>query len=295
VAILLLWNAAASFSIHPHYLAYFNELAGGPEGGAKWLIDSNLDWGQDAERVREVYAAHSPVPVLIDPGGPVSGRIAVSLSHLVGLDPGDAARHAWLRDNFTPIATIGHSWEVFDVAERDLRRCCSQLPLALGAAELDGDLALMGEPFGGGDGVAVLAADKLNDGMLGARWADAARTEPPRPAPVRAWFGVAWSVPHDVGRVVAFPGLVRGGAAPQPRRFLAMDYVFQAWDGGRWRDIPGTRVAGNRSPRIEHLVAPALRTSRVRLLVERERNDRGEAAPAGVFRAACVELAVYPK
>jgi len=33
--------------IHPHYLAYFNELAGGPRNGYKTLVDSNLDWGQD--------------------------------------------------------------------------------------------------------------------------------------------------------------------------------------------------------------------------------------------------------
>lgn len=31
----------------PYYLAYFNELAGGPANGYKFLVDSNLDWGQD--------------------------------------------------------------------------------------------------------------------------------------------------------------------------------------------------------------------------------------------------------
>lgn len=38
------WGSAA---IHPHYLAYFNQLAGGPEGGYRHLADSSLDWGQD--------------------------------------------------------------------------------------------------------------------------------------------------------------------------------------------------------------------------------------------------------
>lgn len=33
--------------IHPHYLAYFNELGGGPRNGVKNLVDSNLDWGQE--------------------------------------------------------------------------------------------------------------------------------------------------------------------------------------------------------------------------------------------------------
>ena len=33
--------------VHPHYLAYFNEPAGGPRDGYRRLVDSSLDWGQD--------------------------------------------------------------------------------------------------------------------------------------------------------------------------------------------------------------------------------------------------------
>lgn len=36
-----------SVRFHPHHLAYFNELAGGPVNGHAHLIDSNIDWGQD--------------------------------------------------------------------------------------------------------------------------------------------------------------------------------------------------------------------------------------------------------
>lgn len=39
--------------IHPHYLSYFNMLAGGPNGGRDILVDSNVDWGQDLLRLRE--------------------------------------------------------------------------------------------------------------------------------------------------------------------------------------------------------------------------------------------------
>ena len=35
------------FAMYPHYLAYFNPLAGGPGNGYKHLVDSSLDWGQD--------------------------------------------------------------------------------------------------------------------------------------------------------------------------------------------------------------------------------------------------------
>jgi len=44
---LLAWFAWASFSSHPRYLSYFNELGGGPSHGWLYLSDSNIDWGQD--------------------------------------------------------------------------------------------------------------------------------------------------------------------------------------------------------------------------------------------------------
>lgn len=53
---LLLWLLAANLWIYPHYLAYFNELVGGPANGHRYLLDSNIDWGQDLLRLR-AYAA----------------------------------------------------------------------------------------------------------------------------------------------------------------------------------------------------------------------------------------------
>jgi hypothetical protein len=47
VAALLFWHVGESAYIAPHYLAYFNELAGGPSRGYEHLVDSSLDWGQD--------------------------------------------------------------------------------------------------------------------------------------------------------------------------------------------------------------------------------------------------------
>lgn len=288
---LLLWLAVASWRVHPHYIPYFNELAGGPDNGWRWLIDSNLDWDQDRERVRNLYARQSPVPVLIDPSGPVAGRIAVGLSNLVGRDPESSRRHAWLRDNFQPVATIGYSWRIFDVTEADLTRCCAALPAVRAVDRLADDLALRGVPFAGGDGVEVRFVERINDGTLGDNGAaDPARTVPPRPHPVRAWFGVEWGAPQEVGRVAAFPSF--GSRGPMSRRFLALDYVFQFWDGEGWRDFPGTRVTGNGSVVLEHRFPP-VRTRRIRLLIERQRNDRGAEADSGGFRAACLELAAY--
>src|SRR5262249_37711373 len=45
-------------SIHPHSLAYFNELVGGPEGGHAHLEGSNIDWGQDLLRLKRWLDEH---------------------------------------------------------------------------------------------------------------------------------------------------------------------------------------------------------------------------------------------
>lgn len=43
----LVWFVVESLSIRPHYLAYFNQVAGGPGRAYRHLVDSSLDWGQD--------------------------------------------------------------------------------------------------------------------------------------------------------------------------------------------------------------------------------------------------------
>ncbi len=45
--LLLAAQAAESFSIRPHYLAFFNQAAGGPARAYRLAVDSSLDWGQD--------------------------------------------------------------------------------------------------------------------------------------------------------------------------------------------------------------------------------------------------------
>jgi len=45
--------------IHPHYLAYFNWVSGGPDRVPVRLIDSNLDWGQDLVGLRAWCREHA--------------------------------------------------------------------------------------------------------------------------------------------------------------------------------------------------------------------------------------------
>lgn len=43
---LLLWLALGTAGVYPHFLTYFNEFVGGRDNGYKYVVDSNLDWGQ---------------------------------------------------------------------------------------------------------------------------------------------------------------------------------------------------------------------------------------------------------
>jgi hypothetical protein len=49
--------AAESLWRWPNYLAYFNQLAGGPSHGYRHLVDSSLDWGQDLPALKQWLVA----------------------------------------------------------------------------------------------------------------------------------------------------------------------------------------------------------------------------------------------
>jgi hypothetical protein len=142
VLALALRNAIA---IHPDTLTYFNAIAGGPARGGEWLLDSNLDWGQDLYRVPEAVAAIDPDAPLyllywghVDPAlygihyrllplQPVEGIVAVSENFLRGYSYLTVAADgtmigvlgenaAWLRDR-EPAARLG-SILVYDTRAR---------------------------------------------------------------------------------------------------------------------------------------------------------------------------------
>jgi len=62
VALGSLWLVVGTVRMWPHFLPYFNELAGGPEGGAFYLDDSNIEWGQAFYAVADYLAAHPGEP-----------------------------------------------------------------------------------------------------------------------------------------------------------------------------------------------------------------------------------------
>lgn len=105
-SVMLLWSAGSSIAVCPWNLAYFNEIAGGPENGAKHLLGSNLDWGQSLialDRWNRARADSKPLYVsysgLFDPSDvgifcrpvsgndtPPSGWYAISMNRLHGYE-----------------------------------------------------------------------------------------------------------------------------------------------------------------------------------------------------------------
>jgi len=77
VFILFAWYIGSSLSTFPHYIPYYNELAGGTKEGHKIAADSNYDWGQDFYRL--LHFIENP------PGG---GKIEkIHLDYFGGEDP----------------------------------------------------------------------------------------------------------------------------------------------------------------------------------------------------------------
>jgi 4-amino-4-deoxy-L-arabinose transferase-like glycosyltransferase len=142
VAVILIWQCVSVVRVYPSLLAYFNEAAGGPENGAHYVVDSNLDWGQDLRRLQAFvktqgiekiavnYFGTSSVPYELGEKlvpwrselGPHRGWLAVSVTVLklahARWDPtlGHKAEDSyhWLQGR-EPVAKIGYSISVYDL------------------------------------------------------------------------------------------------------------------------------------------------------------------------------------
>ena len=60
LAVLVIWHIAENLANYPSYIAYFNESIGSKRNADKFLIDSNLDWGQDLRRLDQ-WCRHNDV------------------------------------------------------------------------------------------------------------------------------------------------------------------------------------------------------------------------------------------
>jgi hypothetical protein len=139
----LLWYPVASATIWPDYLAYFNEFAGGADSGYRYLVDSNLDWGQDLKGLKRFmddrgidrvylsyfgtdspgrygiqydwlpsYELKNPDPSRTTIDLKRQRYLAISVTNLQGVYMEPYTMFRWL-DRYTPVAKIGHSIFVY--------------------------------------------------------------------------------------------------------------------------------------------------------------------------------------
>ena len=64
-----------AFAIFPDYLSYFNSASGGPQNGHRWLIDSNIDWGQDLPALKRYMTDNGVTTIKLGYFGRVDPRI----------------------------------------------------------------------------------------------------------------------------------------------------------------------------------------------------------------------------
>lgn len=141
---LLGWYLLENLLVFPFYLTYFNQIAGGPSGGHIYVVDSNLDWGQDAKRLANWIDANKVTKISLDYFGwadagyylgnkyvwinagkyksvkefladnPSGGYIAISKSFFMGSRGNSKTSYAWL-DSYKPIVDIGNSIFVWHI------------------------------------------------------------------------------------------------------------------------------------------------------------------------------------
>ncbi len=150
LALILVVQTAESAAIYPDYLSFFNTVSGGSAHGARYLLDSNIDWGQDLKRLKDyldanrvesvclMYFGMAPpsyygiTSVSLPQTADIEARkelncvaaISVTLLHDLYLSPGS---YSWLRQ-LTPRARIGQSIYIYDLRQdrrREGRLYCS--------------------------------------------------------------------------------------------------------------------------------------------------------------------------
>lgn len=143
--LLIFWQVVSILKIFPHFLAYANELVGGPDKLYLYTVNSNLDWGQDLRRLKKWVNENKIEKIYLDyfgGGNPnyyleekyerwwgqrnpkeitKGSFLAVSATALQG-GRGLPAKgfdqewgyYCWL-NNYSPIAKIGYSIFVFKI------------------------------------------------------------------------------------------------------------------------------------------------------------------------------------
>ena len=136
VGALIISQATSSVAAHPDYLAYFNLLAG--ERPDEILVDSDLDWGQDLDRLSKLLreldvqdlslcyfgsadiTQHGlPRVRRLQPDAPVTGWVAIStFCYRMGNAIPPYTGYRWL-GAYQPVRMAGRSIRLYYIPEKD--------------------------------------------------------------------------------------------------------------------------------------------------------------------------------
>ncbi|MEI6083876.1 MAG: glycosyltransferase family 39 protein [Verrucomicrobiota bacterium] len=128
---LVAWQAVVVVVAYPLYLQFFSEAVGGARNGERYFVDSNYDWGQDANRLKEFLQENKINHIYLDyfgtqynieylkiPNTRVNaqqarqikqGWLVVSASQLM------RPEWAWLREVHQPIARVAYTLFVYQL------------------------------------------------------------------------------------------------------------------------------------------------------------------------------------
>jgi hypothetical protein len=120
---LIAYLAVSVLSYFPYFTPYFNEVVWDKTQTYKFVADSNLEWGQSQDDLRQYLIEHPDA--IPNPAGPQAGHMVVGGSDLVGIleAPG---RYAWLRQNFEPVDTIAYCYFVYRISSQELADLCAR-------------------------------------------------------------------------------------------------------------------------------------------------------------------------
>ena len=142
------WYVYENLHVFPYYLTYFNQAVGGPTNGYKYVVDSNLDWGQDLVRFDKWVRENNISKIEFDYFGwadpsyylkdryawlnsskysdgndfktrnQSDGWMAISATFLMGSqgpeDMPNAANYIWL-NSYQPVTVIGNSIFIYRI------------------------------------------------------------------------------------------------------------------------------------------------------------------------------------
>lgn len=136
------WYLISTILIYPYHFSYFNELVGGPHNGYKFLVEENLDSGQDIKGLAKYIKKNNITDIKIsyhqldplyygigyeDIGSnsatkkgkepdckPTKGLIAISATNLQSLYFQNHSCFDWLKE-YKPIDNIGYSIFIYNI------------------------------------------------------------------------------------------------------------------------------------------------------------------------------------